>query len=142
MQVALRWLLEQGVTPIVKSFNSVRMKENLKIFDWELSEADLEKAKEIPQYRGFKGERFVSEFGPYKTLQDLWDWVDIYLRITVSASFVHKLYIISFNFILDSFSSFNMFTSKNNVIIKFNSHYWECKHFYQLVNQNYDRCDI
>lgn len=72
-QVALRWLLEQGATPIVKSFNSVRMKENLKIFDWELSEADLEKAKEIPQYRGFKGERFVSEFGPYKTLQDLWD---------------------------------------------------------------------
>ncbi|KAL2344188.1 hypothetical protein Fmac_005473 [Flemingia macrophylla] len=72
-QVALRWLIEQGVTPIVKSFNSVRMKENMKLFDWELSEADLEKAKEIPQYRGFKGERFVSEYGPYKTLEDLWE---------------------------------------------------------------------
>ncbi|XP_020231619.1 methylecgonone reductase [Cajanus cajan] len=72
-QVALRWIIEQGATPIVKSFNSVRMKENLKLFDWELSEGDLDKAKEIPQYRGFKGERFVSEFGPYKTLEDLWE---------------------------------------------------------------------
>ncbi|KAK7314706.1 hypothetical protein VNO77_33233 [Canavalia gladiata] len=72
-QVALRWIIEKGGTPIVKSFNTERMKGNIEIFDWELSEADLEKTKKIPQHRGFKGERFVSEFGPYKTLQDLWD---------------------------------------------------------------------
>ncbi|TKY44859.1 Methylecgonone reductase [Spatholobus suberectus] len=72
-QVALRWIIEQGATPIVKSFNHARMKENLKIFGWELSEADLEKIKQITEHRGFKGERFVSEFGPYKTLEDLWD---------------------------------------------------------------------
>ena len=73
LQVALRWIIEQGATPIVKSFNSERMKEKLKLFDWELSETDSEKIKQIPQHRGFSGERFVNEFGPYKTPQDFWD---------------------------------------------------------------------
>ncbi|KHN24554.1 NAD(P)H-dependent 6'-deoxychalcone synthase [Glycine soja] len=36
-QIALRWIFEQGVTPVVKSFNKVRMNENLQIFDWNLS---------------------------------------------------------------------------------------------------------
>lgn len=73
LQVALRWLIEQGVTPIVKSFNKERMKKNLEIFDWELSEEDLEKIKQMAQHRAFKGERFVSEYGPYKTVEDLWE---------------------------------------------------------------------
>ncbi|CAL5184851.1 unnamed protein product [Lathyrus oleraceus] len=71
-QVALRWVIEQGSTPIVKSFNKERMKGNLEIFDWKLSKYDLEKIKKIPQYRAFKGERFISENGPYKTAEDLW----------------------------------------------------------------------
>lgn len=73
LQVALRWILQQGVTPIVKSFNSERMKQNLQIFDWELSEIHLEKIKQIPQRRAARAEEFVSENGPYKTLEDLWD---------------------------------------------------------------------
>ncbi|GAU40889.1 hypothetical protein TSUD_296940 [Trifolium subterraneum] len=72
-QVALRWLIEHGSTPIVKSFNKERMKSNLEIFDWKLNEIDLEKIKQIPQYRAFKGERFILENGPYKTTEDLWD---------------------------------------------------------------------
>ncbi|CAJ1952181.1 unnamed protein product [Sphenostylis stenocarpa] len=72
-QVALRWIIEEGATPIVKSFNSERMRQNIEIFDWELSESDAEKIKEIPQHRGFKGDRFVSEFGPFKTIEDLWE---------------------------------------------------------------------
>jgi diketogulonate reductase-like aldo/keto reductase len=69
----LKWLIEQGSTPIVKSFNKERMKANLEIFNWKLSEVDLEKIKMIPQYRAFKGERFISKNGPYKTAEDLWD---------------------------------------------------------------------
>ncbi|XP_014509329.1 methylecgonone reductase-like [Vigna radiata var. radiata] len=72
-QVALRWIIEEGATPIVRSFNSEEMKQNLQIFDWELSESDSEKIKQIPQQRGFKGESFVSEFGPYKTLEEFWE---------------------------------------------------------------------
>ncbi|XP_039683025.1 protein REDOX 2 [Medicago truncatula] len=72
-QVALRWLIEQGATPIVKSFNKERMKKNIELFDWELSEVDLEKIKQVSQCRGFKGERFITENGPYKTTEDLFD---------------------------------------------------------------------
>ncbi|XP_056168766.1 methylecgonone reductase-like [Syzygium oleosum] len=73
-QVALRWIHEQGVTVIVKSFNKDRMKENLQIIDWELSQEDSDKIKlQIPQKRGFSGDVFVFEDGPYKLLDELWD---------------------------------------------------------------------
>jgi len=48
-QVALRWIYEQGVSPIVKSFNKERLKQNIEIFDWELTEDDHIKIEQIPQ---------------------------------------------------------------------------------------------
>ncbi|XP_047067116.1 deoxymugineic acid synthase 1-D-like [Lolium rigidum] len=48
-QVALRWIYEQGLTPIVKSFSKERLKQNIQIFDWELTEDDLIKISQIPQ---------------------------------------------------------------------------------------------
>lgn len=50
-QVLLRWLHEQGVSLVVKSFNKERMKQNLEIFDWELSDEDRRKISEMPQRR-------------------------------------------------------------------------------------------
>jgi diketogulonate reductase-like aldo/keto reductase len=49
LQVALRWIYEQGVSPIVKSFSKERLKQNLEIFDWELTDDDLIKIAQIPQ---------------------------------------------------------------------------------------------
>ncbi|KAF8008477.1 hypothetical protein BT93_K2218 [Corymbia citriodora subsp. variegata] len=73
-QVALRWTFEQGACVIVKSFNKERMKENLKILEWELSQEDSDKIKlQIPQRRGCPGDMYVSEDGPYKSLDELWD---------------------------------------------------------------------
>ncbi|KAL4282068.1 hypothetical protein GQ457_03G007630 [Hibiscus cannabinus] len=72
-QVCLRWAYEQGVSVIVKSFNAERMKQNLEIFDWSLSEEELKMMDQIPQSRGCPAEFFVSEDGPYKTLEELWD---------------------------------------------------------------------
>ena len=69
----MRWILQQGVSPIVKSFNKERMKTNLEIIDWELSEDDLNKIKLVPQRRACMAEMFVTENGPYKTLHELWD---------------------------------------------------------------------
>ena len=40
-QVALRWLTQRGIVPIVKSANPQRMKENLSIFDFTLTEAEM-----------------------------------------------------------------------------------------------------
>ena len=73
MQVALRWVYQEGASIIVKSFNKERMNENLQIFDWELSEDEVAKIKQIPQRRGFSGQPFVHPDGPYKSQDEIWD---------------------------------------------------------------------
>ncbi|MED6108956.1 hypothetical protein PIB30_029055 [Stylosanthes scabra] len=72
-QIALRWIYEQGASAIAKSFNKERMKENLEIFEWELSQEESDKISKIPQSRQFKAEFYVSENGVYKSLEELWD---------------------------------------------------------------------
>lgn len=72
-QICLRWAYEQGVCVLAKSFNKERMKENLEIFDWELTEEESKKIDEIPQSRGYLGEDYISEHGPYETFEELWD---------------------------------------------------------------------
>ncbi|XP_061344071.1 NAD(P)H-dependent 6'-deoxychalcone synthase-like [Gastrolobium bilobum] len=65
-QICLRWIYEQGVTVAVKSYDKERMKQNLQIFDWSLTEDDYKKISEIYQERLIKG--------PTKPLlDDLWD---------------------------------------------------------------------
>ncbi|KAI4347323.1 hypothetical protein L6164_008142 [Bauhinia variegata] len=73
MQIAIRWICEQDAGAIVKSFNKERMKQNLEIFDWELSQEESEKISQIPQRRQFRAELFISENGPYKSFEELWD---------------------------------------------------------------------
>ncbi|XP_060215295.1 methylecgonone reductase-like isoform X2 [Lycium barbarum] len=73
IHVALRWVYEQGVSVLVKSFNKDRMKENLQILDWELSNEEIARIQEIPQCRGFKAEIFVHPDGPYKSIEEFWD---------------------------------------------------------------------
>nr|XP_010932504.1 D-galacturonate reductase [Elaeis guineensis] len=48
-QVSLRWVYEQGVSMVVKSFKKERLEENIKFFDWELSEEECQKICQIPQ---------------------------------------------------------------------------------------------
>ncbi|KAL8238021.1 hypothetical protein R6Q59_019102 [Mikania micrantha] len=48
-QICLRWLYEQGVIIAIKSFNTERMKQNLDIFDWSLTQEELNKIDQIPQ---------------------------------------------------------------------------------------------
>ncbi|KAI3918173.1 hypothetical protein MKX01_041493 [Papaver californicum] len=72
-QISLRWVYEQGVSLVMKSFNEGRMRENLKIFDWELTTEDLKKIDELPQSRVATAEFFVSENGPFMSLEEFWD---------------------------------------------------------------------
>ncbi|KAJ0987299.1 hypothetical protein J5N97_005655 [Dioscorea zingiberensis] len=72
-QVCLRWLYQEGATLVVKSFKVERMKENIEIFDWELTEEELQKIRALPQNKGTKGECFISPNGPIKSLEELWD---------------------------------------------------------------------
>lgn len=41
-QVVLRWLIQRGIVPIVKSSNLNRMKENIDVFDFELSLEEMQ----------------------------------------------------------------------------------------------------
>ena len=40
-QVILRWHIQRGVIPIPKSSNKTRIKENLNVFDFEISNEDM-----------------------------------------------------------------------------------------------------
>ena len=46
-QIVLRWLVQRGIVPIVKSSNPVRMKENLDIFDFEISQYEMNEIKKL-----------------------------------------------------------------------------------------------
>jgi diketogulonate reductase-like aldo/keto reductase len=51
-QVVLRWSLQHGFLPLPKSVTESRIKENIQIFDFELSKEDM---KTIDQLRGTAG---------------------------------------------------------------------------------------
>lgn len=52
-QICLRWLVQQDIVPIPKSTNSLRIKENLNVFDFTLSDEDTQKISCIPNCGGF-----------------------------------------------------------------------------------------
>ncbi|CAL5339113.1 unnamed protein product [Camellia sinensis] len=79
-QVCLRWVYEQGVSVLVKSFNKERIKENLDIFDWMLSPEESQKIDRIPQQKGCLGLQFISDQGPYQSVEEIWDEEIITLR--------------------------------------------------------------
>ncbi|MQM20725.1 hypothetical protein Taro_053753 [Colocasia esculenta] len=73
-QVCLRWVHEQKVSLLVKSFNMKRMEENLDIFDhWELNAEEHHMISQIPQSKSFPAPQFCSCDGQYKSLAELWD---------------------------------------------------------------------
>ena len=41
-QIVLRWLVQRNIVPLVKSANPARMKENLDIFDFALTDAEMQ----------------------------------------------------------------------------------------------------
>ncbi len=48
-QICLRWALQHGLTPLVKSSNPVRMRENLQVYDFCLSEEDMARIDALPR---------------------------------------------------------------------------------------------
>jgi len=54
-QVCLRWIIEHEVIAIPKSTNPERIQENIELFDFELTSAEMEKIDHLPKM-GFSGE--------------------------------------------------------------------------------------
>lgn len=50
------------MSPVAKSFNKQRMRENLGIFDWSLTEEESMRIGQLPQQ---KGVRFANILGPH-----------------------------------------------------------------------------
>ncbi|EAY94303.1 hypothetical protein OsI_16072 [Oryza sativa Indica Group] len=67
-QVSLRWIYEQGVTPIAKSYRKERLKENLEIFDWELTDEDRLKISQIPQRKRVTAASLFSPDGEFTSV--------------------------------------------------------------------------
>ncbi len=55
-QIALRWIVQQGVIPIPKAASKKKMNENFDIFDFALSDEEMELINNLPE-TGFSGER-------------------------------------------------------------------------------------
>lgn len=51
-QICIRWSLQMGFVPLPKTVNVARMKENIDIFDFQLSKEDIKKLKGIKNYCG------------------------------------------------------------------------------------------
>ncbi len=54
-QVALRYLMQQGMSAIPKTSHRKRMKENIDIFDFTLSEKDMEQIRKLDKNRSLFG---------------------------------------------------------------------------------------
>jgi len=54
-QICLRWIIQHEVVVIPKSTNPERMSENMDVFDFELSAAEMEQINVLPEM-GFSGE--------------------------------------------------------------------------------------
>jgi diketogulonate reductase-like aldo/keto reductase len=73
VKICIRWVYEQGVSVLVKSFNKQRMEENLDIFEWSLSPEECEKISQIPQRKGSPADLYISDESPFKSRFELWD---------------------------------------------------------------------
>ncbi|KAJ7954467.1 D-galacturonate reductase-like [Quillaja saponaria] len=67
-QISLRWVYEQGVSLVTKSYNKERMKENLQIFDWSLTDEESNKISQLSQCKGIS---FVAILGPHDLMLEL-----------------------------------------------------------------------
>lgn len=72
-QVCLRWAFQSRVSFLPKSFSKERLKENMEIFDWELSDTNMKRLSQLPQTRMVLALPYVSPNGVYKSCEELWD---------------------------------------------------------------------
>ena len=59
-QVILRWLIQRNIVPLAKSVKKTRMQENINIFDFELSDEDMQKISAMDK----KESSFFSHYDP------------------------------------------------------------------------------
>lgn len=74
-QIILRWLTQRGIVPLVKSIKAARMKENIDIFDFSLTESDMKKIQKLDTGH--------SCFAPRRTGEEVYDFLQNALNYCV-----------------------------------------------------------
>ena len=72
-QIVLRWLVQRGIVPVVKSANPTRMKENLDIFDFALTDEDMQKIATLDT-----GHTYASARNTGKAVTEFLEFADKY----------------------------------------------------------------
>ncbi|XP_038217759.1 aldo-keto reductase AKR2E4-like [Zerene cesonia] len=52
-QVVLRWLVDRNIVPVAKTVNSTRIKENINIFDFKLTEEEIFKINNFNEFKRY-----------------------------------------------------------------------------------------
>ncbi|KAL3679862.1 hypothetical protein R1sor_022818 [Riccia sorocarpa] len=77
-QVALRWGIQKGNSVLPRSKTPERVKKNLDVFSFSLSEEAMAEIEKLEQIRFITGDFFCNDEGSfYKTLKELWDEEDL-----------------------------------------------------------------
>jgi diketogulonate reductase-like aldo/keto reductase len=61
-QICVRWSLQRGYLPLPKSVSAERIKENIDVFDFELTQEDMDTITHMPGYGGFYTNPDVTNF--------------------------------------------------------------------------------
>eukprot|EP01026_Neomeris_dumetosa_P068786 TRINITY_DN6752_c0_g1_i2.p2 TRINITY_DN6752_c0_g1~~TRINITY_DN6752_c0_g1_i2.p2 ORF type:complete len:184 (-),score=19.66 TRINITY_DN6752_c0_g1_i2:348-899(-) len=73
-EILISWALQNGTSVLPKSTNPERIKKNLEAAKWKLPQEDFEELSSLPeQIRMVHGFFWVHEFGPFKSINDVWD---------------------------------------------------------------------
>ena len=51
-QLSLRWIIQKGIVPLPKSVTPERIKSNLEVFDFEISEQDVDRIDKLTDCGG------------------------------------------------------------------------------------------
>lgn len=71
--MVLRWIVQQGVTTVPKSSKEERIKENIAVFDFELSEDEMKAISALNKNRRFNNPNVYCEgaFNQYFAIHDI-----------------------------------------------------------------------
>lgn len=61
-QVILRWNIQRGIIPLTKSIHSNRIKENLSVLDFELSQEDMKSISQLDENKTLFGRNEDPEY--------------------------------------------------------------------------------
>ena len=61
-QICLRWSLQHGYLPLPKSVHPARIKENTEVFDFELTESEMQQIDALQGVAGFATDPDTADF--------------------------------------------------------------------------------